>query len=215
MNSLPSWTAPVVNEDYARARDPHAGLRHPIQGVFFNVVVEQPGTHAHLATEERRKPLVERHNIAPDQRDNLEPWRYLQPILDEQTNRLHAQVSPFVGRLTGPVKFLKKLLESWSLSEQEATALLGFERKQTDIVRNILRGTSSLPNKDVKERINVLFDIRKTLDALLRDENVEREWLREEKDLLQGRTPMDLMLKGSFEDLLLVRDFVFHVAGKL
>jgi hypothetical protein len=216
MNSpLPSL-ASITGDSHAplRARDSQSPFYYPDDNVFHKAIVEQPRIRDYLATEGALTPLVKRLNLAPAPREMLDPERYLRTMLD-QKNPLGEQSSPFVARLTGPVKFLKKLLESWSLSELEVTLMLGLEPSQVGTIRNILHGTLSLRGNDVKERINVLFDIRKTLDALLRDENVERGWLREGKDLLQGSAPMDLILRGSFEDLLLVRDFVFHVAGKL
>lgn len=215
MNSPPPSLASITGDNHAplRARDSQSPFHYPSHTIFHNAIAEQPRTRVHLATEGALMPLVERLNLAPDLREMANPERYLRTMHDQQ-NLPRAPGSPFVARLTGPVKFLKKLLESWCLSELEVTSILGLEPSQIGTVRNILHGTSSLRGKDIKERISVLFDIRKTLDALLRDESVERGWLREGKDLLQGKAPMDLMLGGSFEDLLLVRDFVFHVAGK-
>ena len=105
-------------------------------------------------------------------------------------------------------------MSTWKLSEAEIAALLGFESNQVTLVKNILRGSTTLPGRDAKDRISVLFEMRKTLSGLFRDEEVERRWLREEKDLLDGKSPMNQMLSGSFENLLWVRDYISHVAGK-
>ena len=123
-------------------------------------------------------------------------------------------VRPYSGRLTGPVKFANRLMSTWKLSEAEIAALLGFESNQVVLVKNILRGLTTLPGRDAKDRISVLFEMRKTLSGLFRDEEVERRWLREEKDLLDGKSPMNQILSGSFENLLWVRDYISDVAGK-
>ena len=123
-------------------------------------------------------------------------------------------VPPYSGRLTGPVKFVVRLMSTWDLPAAEITTLLGFESNQVTLVKNILRGSTTLPGRDAKDRISVLFEMRKTLSGLFRDEEVERRWLREEKDLLDGKSPMNQMLSGSFENLLWVRDYISHVAGK-
>jgi len=62
--------------------------------------------------------------------------------------------------------------------------------------------------------INLEVQIRKTLSALFRDEAVENEWLREPHTLLNERSPMDLILEGSMEHLLLVREYVDAAAGR-
>ena len=61
-------------------------------------------------------------------------------------------------------------------------------------MKDVLQGYATLRGWDVNDRIAHLFQIRKLLSALFRDEAVENEWLREPRDALQGKTPMDLLL---------------------
>ena len=42
----------------------------------------------------------------------------------------------------------------------------------------------------------------------LGDEAVENDWLRETHATLDGQVPMDLLLEGSMENLLLVKEYV-------
>lgn len=58
-----------------------------------------------------------------------------------------------------------------------------------------------------------LFRIRKTLYSLFRDEKAENDWLREPHDALDGQKPIDIMLEGSMENLLLVKEYVEEAAG--
>lgn len=125
-----------------------------------------------------------------------------------------AKGSPYRGRITGPVKFVKQLLVTWRLEPDSACVLLGFEPSRLTYVNDMLQGYETLVGRDAKDRIAHLFQIRKLLSALFRDEAVENEWLRESHDTLNGKKPMDLLLEGSMENLLLVREYVELVAGR-
>ena len=75
-------------------------------------------------------------------------------------------------RLTGPVQFVRKLLQTWELQPGDAAALLGFERSQRAHVDNLLNGHIALAGRYVKDRIACLLHIRSTLSALFRCEEV-------------------------------------------
>ena len=124
------------------------------------------------------------------------------------------KASPFRGRVTGPVKFVKQLLAAWHLEPRVACILLGFEPSRFAYVNDVLEGYETLTGRDAKDRIAHLFQIRKLLSALFRDEAVENEWLREPHDTLNGKAPMDLLREGSMENLLLVREYVEIVTGR-
>lgn len=118
------------------------------------------------------------------------------------------------GRLSGPVKFVRILADHWKLREADLVPLLGFEAEDTPHVAAVLQGQEELRGRDARDRITHVFRIRETLDSLFRDLKVENDWLREPHELLEGRSPMSLLLGGSMEDLLLVRDYVDEVAGR-
>ena len=117
-------------------------------------------------------------------------------------------------RLSGPVQFVLKLLESWRLERRNAVGLLGFDHADADHVAAILDGNEQLRGRDAQDRISHLFSIRKTLWSLFQDLDVENEWLREPHSLLDSKTPLSLMLEGSIEDLLLAREYVDTAAGR-
>ncbi|MYB19975.1 MAG: DUF2384 domain-containing protein [Holophagales bacterium] len=121
---------------------------------------------------------------------------------------------PVRRRLSGPVKFVRILADHWKLREADLVPLLGFEAGDTPHVAAVLQGQEELRGRDARDRITHVFRIRETLDSLFRDLKVENDWLREPHDLLEGRSPMSLLLGGSMEDLLLVRDYVDEVAGR-
>ncbi len=118
------------------------------------------------------------------------------------------------NRVSGPVQFVLKLLESWRLSRGDAVLLLGFDQTDNNLVRAVLAGTADLHGRDVRDRIAHLFHIRQTLASLFRDLDVENEWLREPHTLLDEREPLKLLLGGSMEDLLLVKEYVDAAAGR-
>ncbi len=128
--------------------------------------------------------------------------------------RFDAPTSAFVARLTGPVQFFKNLLATWKLNSTDATILLGMDPDNQSFVRDLLAGLATLSGRDVKDRIVYLYQIRKTLSALFRNEDVENQWLREPHSTLGERSPMELMLDGSMENLLLVKEYVEAAAGR-
>ena len=118
------------------------------------------------------------------------------------------------ARLTGPVQFINKLLEAWQLDPEDAVPLLGREPSEWSYVSNLLNGHTPLKGRDTKDRIAYLFRIRKTLSVLFLTEQAENKWLREQHAALGGQTPMQRLLEGSMENLLLVKEFVEEAAGR-
>ncbi len=123
-------------------------------------------------------------------------------------------LTPFGGRLTGPIHFFGNLLETWKLNRDDAVPLLGFEKTDRLYVEHLLNGHAVLSGRDAKDRIAYLFEIRRTLAALFLDEDVENAWLREAHTMLNDQVPMELLLEGTMENILLVRDFVDVAAGR-
>ena len=168
-------------------------------------------------------------NLSTEHRTTVRFWkdRSIDPIWDSWENSLASlapsrQVDsrrflPVIHKNThmnGPVKFIRRLLKDWNLKGCNAVALLGFEASQNAQIERVLDGTATLRGRDVKDRIVHLYHIRKTLSALFEDLEVENDWLRESHPLLNNCIPMDLLLEGSLENLLLIRDYVETVAGQ-
>lgn len=123
---------------------------------------------------------------------------------DERSNSL--------VRPTGPVQFIAKLLTTWNLDTEHATVLLGLEDPER--AHRMLSGHEPLVGRDVKDRIAHLYHIRRTLWSLFQDEEVENEWLREPHSLIYGKAPIDLLLEGSMENLLMFREYVESLARR-
>ena len=120
---------------------------------------------------------------------------------------------PLRPRRTGPSQFLLRLADDWGLSQEDLVSVLGFTPASAAHVASVLGGWAEFRGRDVRDRIVHLYRIRETLDSLLRDLEVEREWLQEPHDLLGGSSPMSLLLGGSMEELLLVREYVDEFGG--
>lgn len=116
------------------------------------------------------------------------------------------------GRITGPVLYFKMLLSEWGLEDRDAASLLGFEQGQTRDAVAILNGTKTLAGHDAKDRLRALINIDTLLNDMFRDNEVSYRFLRNKNDSLNA-SPLEMLLSGSMEKLLIVRDFVKHLAG--
>ena len=143
-----------------------------------------------------------------------------QPSVGLSQRRLRAVGVPLATfvlepkRLSGPIQFVLKLLDSWRLTKSDAVVLLGFDESDSDYAHAVLEGRAALHGRDVRDRIAHLFQIQKTISTLFRDPDVENAWLREPHVLLDGREPLDLLLGGSMENLLLVKEYADAAAGR-
>ena len=108
---------------------------------------------------------------------------------------------------------MARLLKTWELDREVALTLLGLEASQQPYLDDLLEGKAGPAGRDIKDRIAHLTVIRMTLAGLFADETVENAWLREPHRPLEDRAPMALMLEGSMENLLLVREYVDTAAG--
>ena len=138
-------------------------------------------------------------------------FTYIAPDFDAPLEDFAETCQP---RLTGPIIFVRILLHTWRLGQTDAIPLLGLEESDSSYAEDLLSGRVALRGRDIKDRIAYLFRIRKTLSALFRDEEVENEWLREPHAALNGQTPMDRLLEGSMENLLLVKEYVEAAARR-
>ncbi len=135
-----------------------------------------------------------------------------EPLQDSGVPRATFVLEP--RRVSGPIQFVLKLLDGWRLTKEDAVVLLGYGESDSDFVRAVLEGKATLRARDVRDRIAHLFQIRKTLSTLFRDLDVENEWLRDPQFLLEGQQPLELLLGGPMENLLLVKEYVDAAAGR-
>lgn len=132
---------------------------------------------------------------------------------ETESSRSQERLGGLPLRPSGPVQFALKLTDFWHLSHEDFARLLGFGLGDTTYAAAVLSGRTELHGRDVRDRIAHLFRIRESLHSLFRDLEVENAWLREPHELLEGKSPMSLMVGGSMEDLLLVREYVDEDCG--
>lgn len=116
------------------------------------------------------------------------------------------------GRPTGPVQYFQKLLEAWGLDEEAGATLLGFE--EMSHLRDLLRGTVSLRRRDAKDRLRYLLEIDMALNALFRNEEAIKAWLRQPLEELGNESPLDHLREGSMEHLLRLNQLVEFLSGR-
>ncbi len=115
---------------------------------------------------------------------------------------------PFV-----PTQLIHKIFETWNLELRDKATLLGLEESDQRLASEFLAGRAKIEGRDIKDRIAYLILIKSTLYSLFRNEDVENEWLRETHGLLGDRTPLGLLLEGSLENMLLVKEFCDDAGG--
>ena len=120
--------------------------------------------------------------------------------------------SLYKGRVTGPVQVFFKIFDLWKLSKKEGAVLLGLEN--TVHFYNYRSGAKSLSNRDTKDRIRYLFQIHDGLFSLFQDEEAERAWIYGGKQDLEGKSPLEIMLEGSMENILLIKQYVEWISGR-
>ena len=151
---------------------------------------------------------------------------YMQPEYEENGLRkkfktaksIHAKnrdntQSEDTARMLGPIRLVSKIFDTWNLGMGERAKLLGLGESDQVSVERFLSGNPTTIRRDTKDRIAYLIQIRSTLFSLFRSENVENHWLREQQKMLGDHSPLGLMLEGSMEGLLLVRDFCDEAGG--
>ena len=114
-------------------------------------------------------------------------------------------------RVMGPVTFLAHLRKSWQLMTMDICVLLGFERERVHEVKEILEGHKGLVGRDATDRLAILSQIDRSLDKHLSDHWCSKAlWLAIFRSPRFGRarSPLDLLMEGSMENLLLLRDEV-------
>ena len=132
--------------------------------------------------------------------------------VDPHERTSHRDHDPRARTLAAPVKFAAKLMEVWALDGKELSKLIGFEGE--DGLRDLMSGARKLDTRDAKDRVWHLMRIREALHSLFRDTETEREWLREPRPELQGKSPLALLSEGSMENLLVVSQFVQWMVGR-
>jgi len=112
------------------------------------------------------------------------------------------------GMSASAVRLFLKLADNWGLSVDQRLALLGDISRQT--YHTWQRGKVGTLSRDQLERISLLLGTYKGLKLLFADEAAALRWFRSaNRDLpFGGSAPLDRALRGSIDDLYVVRRYI-------
>lgn len=114
-------------------------------------------------------------------------------------------------RAQGQIVLLEAFFKDWGCTEDGSAFLLGYSLVEA---REVFLGIRSLTHRDAIDRVKSLLRIGIILDNLFNGNELSvREWLRSSDDLLGGQTPLAVLLEGSLESVLRVKQVVELRAG--
>jgi hypothetical protein len=118
--------------------------------------------------------------------------------------------------LSGPaLRFFGRIAALWHLSSAEQRVLLGGIPEST-FYKYMKAPASARLSRDTLDRISHLVGIYKALNVLLPRPEAADAWIRHPNSapLFHGRTALDRMLEGGFEDIASVRHYLDGVRGR-
>ena len=180
-------------------------LRDALGDSLFDSIAEDP------VIGRRRAPLG--HGSPPRRPHRINVLGFIEPLEVTDDSAPAMPSPPVSSKPTGPIQLLDKILKTWQLDEVDAIPLLGLEPSDRGYVVDVLAGRKALRGRDAKDRLACLIQMRMTLFAWFKNEAVENEWLREPQEPLDGKVPMELLLEGSMENLLLVKEYIEAATG--
>jgi hypothetical protein len=114
--------------------------------------------------------------------------------------------------LAGEIALFREIMRDWALSDQEASAMLGY--KEPAFATELFKGLTSIRQRDADERLQLVIAIAVDLEALYRDYDVIKKWLRKPHELLNGAVPVGMATEGTSLDLLKLSEYVEYLSGR-
>lgn len=113
-------------------------------------------------------------------------------------------------------RVLAALFEKWALPTEQQLALLGMSPESRKVLAQYRRGERALPNsRDTLDRAGYLLGIHKGLRMLFpEDPELRFGWVRRRNRLLEGRTPLEVMLEDGLVGLARIARFVDFQRGQ-
>ena len=104
------------------------------------------------------------------------------------------------------------LFRAWSLSESEARAVLGglSERELEELKTG---DTGAAIDPDLRVRMALLMGVHVALRTIFTDPARGYAWIRKPSSELDGRSALDIMMRGGIPDMAELRDYLEAVAG--
>lgn len=103
------------------------------------------------------------------------------------------------------------LFERWGVTDMQAGVLLGGISAKT--VQRWKRREYGNPSRDQADRLSLLLGIHKALRIIYSDAARGYRWVRASNDLFEGRSALDIMLRGGIEDIRRIRTYLDSVRG--
>lgn len=114
--------------------------------------------------------------------------------------------------LAGEVALFREIMSDWGFSDEEASAILGY--KEPSFATNLFSGLASIRQRDADERLRLVIAIAVDLEALYRDYDVIKKWLRKPHELLNGDIPLKMATEGTSHDLLKLSEYIEYLSGR-
>jgi hypothetical protein len=91
--------------------------------------------------------------------------------------------------LAGEIALFREIMKDWDFDDRQASALLGYV--DSTFATDLFKGLATIRQRDAEGRLLAVVSMAADLDALYRDVDVIRKWLRNSQDLLDGKTPFE------------------------
>lgn len=98
------------------------------------------------------------------------------------------------------------LFDRWKLTENQAATLLGGINPRT--FHRWKKGEYGRTSVDLNARMSNLMGIHKALRLLFKDALRGYAWIHRSNQVFSGRSALNIMLNGSFTDLMRVRHYL-------
>ena len=105
-----------------------------------------------------------------------------------------------------------KVLERWRLTSPEGATLLGSNDPR--LIMDLRSGYAEIQTGEAIARIRHVLCIYSLAHRLLRDTEAENKWIRERRAELDGSSLLDVMLRGTLEDLILADEAAEGIANE-
>ena len=119
-------------------------------------------------------------------------------------------------RLSGPaLQAFSRISDLWDLSTSEQRILLGGIPEST-FFKYVKQPHAARLSNDTLERTSHILGIFKSINVLLPRAEAADSWIRRPNNtaLFKGRSALEYILSGRFEDLVAVRHYLDAVRGR-
>ena len=117
------------------------------------------------------------------------------------------------GEIRGVLKIFVETCQRWELKLEDQVILLGYQSAGSTGMQ-ILNGRVREHSRDIKDRSGYVIAISIGLGILFGESiDAENQWLRNPRQMLDGKSPLDYMLGGQMIDLIAINRMVERERG--